>query len=44
MVEFKEAFAVFDRDDKGVVSVKELGSVLKSVGITATDPELLEMI
>lgn len=42
--EFRKAFALFDRDGDGTVSAKELGEVMKVLGYTLTEPELLELM
>ena len=42
--EYKEAFDVFDRDGDGVIETKDLGFVLKALGIRLTKAELNEMI
>ncbi len=38
--EYREAFALFDKDDDGKVSHKELGSVLRCCGQYPTQAEL----
>ncbi|XP_077987318.1 uncharacterized protein LOC144441926 [Glandiceps talaboti] len=42
--EFKEAFALFDKDGDGHVTSKELGTVMKSLGHNPSQDELQEMI
>ena len=42
--EFKEAFSLFDPENKGYIQTKELGTVLRSLGIHATDEEKNEFI
>jgi calmodulin len=42
--EFKDAFTLFDKDNDGVVTAKELSTVLKSLGHSPTEQELGEMI
>jgi Ca2+-binding EF-hand superfamily protein len=42
--EFKDAFTLFDKDNDGVVTAKELATVLKSLGHNPTEQELGEMI
>lgn len=42
--EFKEAFSLFDPEDNGYIPISELGTVLRSLGIHATDDEKNEMI
>lgn len=44
VTEFKEAFSFFDRDGDGTISVKELGTVMRSLGENPTDVELKDMI
>ena len=42
--EFKEAFALFDKDGDGTISPKELGTVMNSLGQKPTIAELEAMI
>lgn len=42
--EFKEAFALFDKDGDGSISVDELGIVMRSLGRDMTREELLSLI
>ena len=42
--EFKEAFALFDKDGDGTISTKELGTVMNSLGQKPTIAELETMI
>ncbi|KAG0313599.1 Calmodulin [Dissophora globulifera] len=44
MSEFKEAFTLFDKDGDGIISAKELGTVMRSLGQNPTDAELRDMI
>jgi calmodulin len=44
VAEFKEAFALFDKDGDGTIDIKELGTVMRSLGQTPTDAELRDMI
>ena len=40
----REAFNLFDKDSDGVITVKELGSAMRSLGQNPTEKELAEMI
>jgi len=40
----KEAFAMFDTDGDGSISVKELGKVVRSLGHNPTDTEIMSII
>ena len=40
----KAAFALFDRDNKGVCDVREIGTIVRHLGICPTEIELREMI
>ena len=44
MLEYKEAFALFDKDNDGVISTEELGTVMRSLGQNPNEEELREMI
>ena len=44
ILEFKEAFALFDPDCDGEITHKELAKVLVSLGIQVTKDEVLEML
>ena len=40
----KEGFALFDRDGKGVCDVREIGTIVRHLGICPTEIELRDMI
>ena len=42
--EFKEAFQLFDKNGDGTIQANELIEVMKSINITATTEEILDMI
>lgn len=44
IADFKEAFSLFDHDENGSISAKELGEVLKALGQNPTKNELSDMI
>ncbi|CAG8550543.1 2710_t:CDS:2 [Paraglomus occultum] len=44
VAEFKEAFALFDKDNDGTITTKELGTVMRSLGQNPTETELQDMI
>eukprot|EP00462_Mataza_sp_D1_P018554 CAMPEP_0175138228 /NCGR_PEP_ID=MMETSP0087-20121206/10231_1 /TAXON_ID=136419 /ORGANISM="Unknown Unknown, Strain D1" /LENGTH=98 /DNA_ID=CAMNT_0016421105 /DNA_START=87 /DNA_END=383 /DNA_ORIENTATION=- len=44
IAEFKEAFALFDKNGDGTITTKELGTVMRSLGQNPTEAELQDMI
>ena len=44
VAEFKEAFSLFDKDGDGTITIKELGTVLRSLGQNPTEAEIQEMV
>ncbi|XVF28750.1 hypothetical protein REPUB_Repub15cG0057300 [Reevesia pubescens] len=44
IVEFKEAFCLFDKDGDGCITVEELATVIKSLDQNPTEEELQDMI
>ena len=44
VAEFGEAFQLFDKDDSGVISTKQLGTVFRSLGVNPSEAELNDMI
>lgn len=42
--EFKEAFALFDKDGDGTISNNELGTVMRTLGQNPTEAELQDML
>lgn len=42
--EFREAFAAYDKNRDGVITAKELGEVMRSLGENPTETELLRII
>ncbi|CAF3942809.1 unnamed protein product [Rotaria sordida] len=44
IAEFQEAFSLFDKDDDGTITTKELGTVMRSLGQNPTEAELQDMI
>ena len=44
IAEFKEAFALFDKDGDGTITTKELGTIMRSLGQNPTEAELQDMI
>ena len=44
IAEFKYAFSLFDSNGDGVISTKELGTIMRSLGQNPTETELKDMI
>ena len=44
IIQFREAFALFDHDENGAISTKELGDVLRTLGQNPTENELRDMV
>jgi calmodulin len=44
IAEFKEAFQIFDKDGDGMITTKELGTVMRSLGQNPSEEELKIMI
>lgn len=44
VLEFKEAFKLFDEDGGGTISVEELGTVMRSLGQDPSEDELNALI
>ncbi|KAI5480303.1 calmodulin [Pseudohyphozyma bogoriensis] len=44
LVEFRDAFALFDRDGDGTVTTKDIGAVMRSLGQNPTEEELDAMM
>ena len=42
--EFKEGFALFDKDGDGLIPLYELGKVMRALGVNPTEAELQEMM
>lgn len=42
--DYEDAFTLFDKDGDGVITTKELGIVMRSIGQNPTDAELSDMI
>lgn len=44
IVAFKEAFALVDKKKKGHIRVKDLTSVMRSLGVNPTESEILDIM
>ncbi|KAK2555050.1 Calmodulin [Acropora cervicornis] len=43
-VEYKDAFSLFDRDNNGIITTRELSAIMRSLGFNPTEEELQTMI
>ncbi|CAH3036246.1 unnamed protein product [Porites lobata] len=41
---YKDAFSLFDRDQNGIITTRELGAIMRSLGFNPTEEELQTMI
>ena len=44
IAEFKEAFSLFDKDGDGLITTKELGIVMRCLGLNPTEDEVQQLI
>ena len=44
IAEYKEAFQIFDKHGEGAISTKELGTIMRSLGLNPSDEDLKEII
>ena len=44
LTDITEAFNLFDKNGDGTISAKELGAVLKGLGITVEEAEVTDML
>ena len=44
IAEYKEAFQIFDKHGEGAISSKELGTIMRSLGLNPSDEDLKEII
>ena len=44
IIEFKDAFSLFDKNGDGKITTKELGTVMRSLGSNPTEAELQDLI
>lgn len=44
IAEFKEAFALFDKDNNGYISSSELATVMRSLGLSASEAEVADLM
>eukprot|EP00244_Chara_vulgaris_P010646 TRINITY_DN4971_c0_g1_i1.p2 TRINITY_DN4971_c0_g1~~TRINITY_DN4971_c0_g1_i1.p2 ORF type:complete len:148 (+),score=41.55 TRINITY_DN4971_c0_g1_i1:343-786(+) len=44
VADFKEAFSLFDRDRDGSILCKEVGTVMRALGLNPTEADLADMV
>lgn len=44
IAEFKEAFALFDKDNSGSISASELATVMRSLGLSPSEAEVADLM
>ncbi len=44
LAEMKECFSMYDRDNSGQISCRELGTVVRSLGCHPTEAELSDLV
>ncbi|CAL9732385.1 calmodulin [Monosporozyma unispora] len=44
IAEFKEAFALFDKDNNGFISSSELATVMRSLGLSPSEAEVADLM
>lgn len=44
VVEYQEAFNLYDKDKDGIIATQKLGRVLRAMGLNPTELEIQEMI
>ncbi len=44
IVDFKEAFAMYDKDGDGEISVRELITVMRCLGLNPSESEIVEIM
>lgn len=42
--DMKQAFRLFDKEGKGIVTTQEIGNVLRNLGLFPTEGELQQML
>ena len=43
-LEYQDAFYLFDRDNNGYITTKELGSIMRTLGFNPNEEDLQQMI
>lgn len=44
LIEYKEAFGLFDKDGDGTITTRELGIVMRALGKNPTEQDLIDMV
>jgi len=44
ILDFKDAFDLFDKEKKGTIAIKEIDAIMRDLGLSMTEAELLDLV